>query len=134
MLKFALAEYPPLRHTFLYSNKTWSDVIFRSDLARLAAAHPERLTVIHTLTREEDPRVFGPSVRKGRIDRQLLQDVMPQPADSYVYVCGPGISHWDVVAAKAAGRQPAPRFLEAVLAQLAELGVPGDRIKRESYG
>jgi 3-ketosteroid 9alpha-monooxygenase subunit B len=73
MLKFALAQHPTLRHTFVYSNKTWRDVIFRDELARLAAAHPERLTVIHTLTREEDPRVFGPSVRKGRIDRRLLQ-------------------------------------------------------------
>jgi 3-ketosteroid 9alpha-monooxygenase subunit B len=134
MLKFALAQHPTLRHTFVYSNKTWRDVIFRDDLARLAAAHPDRLTVIHTLTREDDSRVFRPSVRTGRIDRRLLREAIPQPADCYVYVCGPGISHWDVVAAKEAGRPPEPRFLESVLAQLAELGVPADRIKRESYG
>jgi len=134
MLKFALAEHPTLRHTFVYSNKTWSDVIFRDGLARLAAEHPQRLTVIHTLTREEDPRVFGPTVRKGRIELPLLREAIPQPADSYVYVCGPGISHWDVVAAKQAGTTPPPRFLETVVAQLRELGVPGDRIRRESYG
>ena len=134
MLKFALAEHPTLRHTFVYSNKTWSDVIFRDELARLAATHPQRLTVIHTLTREEDPRVFGPAVRPGRIDLPLLREAIPEPADSYVYVCGPGISHWDVVAAKEAGRRPEPRFLETVLAQLAEIGVPSSRIKRESYG
>jgi ferredoxin-NADP reductase len=29
MLKFALEHHPSLRHTFLYSNKTWDDVIFR---------------------------------------------------------------------------------------------------------
>jgi 3-ketosteroid 9alpha-monooxygenase subunit B len=134
MLKFALAEHPTLRHTFVYSNKTWSDVIFRDGLARLAAEHPQRLTVIHTLTREEDPRVFGPTVRKGRIELPLLREAIPQPADSYVYVCGPGISHWDVVAAKQAGTTPQPRFLETVVAQLRELGVPSDRIRRESYG
>jgi len=134
MLKFALAEHPTLRHTFVYSNKTWSDVIFRDGLARLAAEHPQRLTVIHTLTREEDPRVFGPTVRKGRIELPLLREAIPQPADSYVYVCGPGISHWDVVAAKQAGTTPPPRFLETVVAQLRELGVPSDRIRRESYG
>jgi len=134
MLKFALAEHPALRHTLVYSNKAWSDVIFRDELARLAAQHPDRLTVFHTLTREADARAFGPNVRAGRIGVPLLREAIPQPEDCYVYVCGPGISHWDVVAAKQAGTTPEPRFLESVVAQLGELGVPGDRIKRESYG
>jgi len=73
-------------------------------------------------------------VREGRISLALLRDAVPQIDDCYVYVCGPGISHWDVVAAKQAGITPAPRFLETVVAQLRELGVPPDRIKRESYG
>jgi ferredoxin-NADP reductase len=134
MLKFALAQYPKLGHTFVYSNKTWQDVIFRNELTRLEAEHPDRLRVIHTLTREEDASVFGTSVRKGRIDVPLLREVIPSPAESYVYVCGPGISHWDVVAAKEAGTTPQPRFLESVLSQLETIGVPKDRIKRESYG
>jgi 3-ketosteroid 9alpha-monooxygenase subunit B len=134
MLKFALAEYPALRHTIVYSNKAWSDVIFRDELARLAAEHPTRLTVIHTLTREPDARAFGPAVREGRITLPLLREAVPQLDDCYVYVCGPGISHWDIVAAKQAGTTPAPRFLESVVGQLRELGVPADRIKRESYG
>ena len=54
ILKFALEHHPTLRHTFVYSNKTWSDVIFRDTLAELAARHPDRLTVVHTLTREEN--------------------------------------------------------------------------------
>jgi ferredoxin-NADP reductase len=29
ILKFALEHHPGLRHTFIYSNKTWGDVIFR---------------------------------------------------------------------------------------------------------
>jgi ferredoxin-NADP reductase len=134
MLKFALAHHPTVRHTFVYSNKTWQDVIFRDQLTRLAAENPGRLNVLHTLTREEDPSVFGRSVRKGRIDLPLLREMIPQPKDSVVYVCGPGISHWDVVAAKQAGTAPQPRFLETVLSQLDAIGVPKDRIKRESYG
>src|SRR6266480_3329739 len=54
MLKFALAHHPELRHTFVYSNKIWDDVIFRHELTRLAAEHPDRLSVLHTLTREEN--------------------------------------------------------------------------------
>src|SRR6478735_5932447 len=65
MLKFALAHHPKLRHTFVYSNKKWDDVIFRDELARLAAQHPDRLRLLHTLTREDNPELFGPTVRKG---------------------------------------------------------------------
>lgn len=134
ILKHALANHPALRHTFVYSNKTWRDVIFRDELARLASAHPDRLTVMHTLTREDDPARFGPSVRKGRISAEILREVIADPSGCYVYVCGPGISQWDIVAARQAGTKPEPRFLETALEQLKAIGVPNDRIKRESYG
>jgi 3-ketosteroid 9alpha-monooxygenase subunit B len=133
ILKHALANHSRLRHTFVYSNKTWGDVIFRDDLARLASAHPDRLAVMHTLTRDDGAR-RGPTVRTGRIGAEMLREAIADPTGCYVYVCGPGISHWDIVAAKAAGTKPQPRFLETVLDQLASIGVPNDRIKRESYG
>ncbi len=134
ILKHALTNHPTLRHTFVYSNKTWADVIFRDALAQLASQHPDRLSVIHTLTREEDVASFGPSVRKGRITADILREAIPDPGGAFVYVCGPGISHWDVVAAKEAGTKPQPRFLETALEQLASIGVANNRIKRESYG
>jgi len=134
MLKFALANHPTLRHTFVYSNKTWDDVIFRDELARLAAAHADRLTVVHALTREENQSVFGPSVRKGRVNAALLREAIPTPDACDVYVCGPGISKFDVAAAKERGETPQPRFLESVLTDLAAIGVPKNRIKREFYG
>ena len=103
-------------------------------LTQLAASHPDRLTVVHTLTREEDTALFGPSVWKGRVDRALLSEMIPDPAGCFVYLCGPGISKWDREAAKKRGTQPEPRFIEAALANLQALGVPGARIRRESYG
>ena len=51
ILKFALVNHPTLRHTFIYSNKTWDDVIFRGTLAELEA---------HPLT---SSRLPAPSVR-----------------------------------------------------------------------
>src|SRR5438128_728263 len=134
MLKFALAHHPTLRHTFVYSNKSWEDIIFRDELARMSAQHGDRLKVIHTLTREENPGAFGPSVRKGRVNAALLREAIPGPGECDVYVCGPGISKFDVAAAKERGETPQPRFLESVLADLATIGVPKDRIKREFYG
>jgi len=134
MLKFALAHHPRLRHTFIYSNKTWDDVIYKDALAELAAKHSDRLAVIHTLTREEDQSVYGPSVRNGRVNEALLRELIQNPTECVAYVCGPGISHWDVVAAKQAGTKPQPRFLESVLEELNAIGVPPKRIKREFYG
>ena len=134
MLKFALAHHPKLRHTFIYSNKTWDDVIYRDALAALAAKHADRLTVVHTLTREENQTVFGSSVRKGRVNAALLREMIPNPTECLAYVCGPGISKWDVAAAEQAGTKPQPRFLESVLAELNAIGVPPKRIKREFYG
>ena len=134
MLKFALAHHPKLRHTFVYSNKKWDDVIFRDELAQLAAQHPDRLRLLHTLTREEDERVFGPTVRKGRLNEALLREAIPSPSECVVYVCGPGISKFDLAAAKQAGTAPPARFLESVLADLKAIGVPDKRVKREFYG
>jgi 3-ketosteroid 9alpha-monooxygenase subunit B len=134
MLKHALEYYPRLRHTFIYSNKTWRDIIFRDALIELEAKHPERLRVIHTLTREHDVALCGPSVRKGRVNADVLRQLIPDLDSCVIYVCGPGISKFDREAAKEKGEQPQPRFLESVLADLKSLGVPNARIKRESYG
>jgi 3-ketosteroid 9alpha-monooxygenase subunit B len=134
ILKYALDRHPKLRHTVVYSNKMWDDVIFRDALADLASRHSDRLQVIHTLTREEHPSVFGPSVRRGRVTRELLREAIPDPSAPLVYVCGPGISKFDVAAAEQSGTKAAPRFLESVLSELEALGVPRSRIRREFYG
>src|SRR5262249_45533239 len=124
MIKFALEQYPKLRHTLVYSNKTWDDVIFRDALGELAVRHPDRLKVIHTLTRETNDSVFGPSVRRGRITADLLREVIPDFTGPLFYLCGPAISNWDLVAARQSGVAPAPRFMETVIDQLKALGVP----------
>jgi 3-ketosteroid 9alpha-monooxygenase subunit B len=134
ILKSALEHHPKLRHTFIYSNKTWDDVIYGDALGFLAEKHPDRLKVVHTLTREERALARGPFVRKGRIEQPLLQEFIPSPTEPLIYVCGPGISTWDLLAARQTGTAPQPKFLESVLAALKAIGVPANRIKRESYG
>jgi 3-ketosteroid 9alpha-monooxygenase subunit B len=134
ILKHALREHPRLRHTFVYSNRTWGDVIYRDALAALAAAHPRQLRVVHTLTREAEPERHGPDVRAGRISAELLRPLVPDPRAVLVYACGPAIGPFERQAARERGEVPRPRFLEAALAALQEIGVPRDRVKRESYG
>ncbi len=133
ILKHALRHHPAVRQTFVYSSKTWEDVIFRSALEALAAEHPDRLQVVHTLTREVRTKLHGPGVRSGRVTRALLAELIPDPGSCLVYACGPGIGPWERQAARERGEAPRPRFLETVTAALAELGVPRDRIRRESW-
>jgi len=133
ILKHGLASCPRLRHTFICSNKTWEDVIFREELTALERRHPERLRVVHTLTRETQP-VHGTDVRSGRISAALLRELVPDPSACLAFVCGPAISGFDRAAARDAGSEPTPRFMESALQTLRDAGVPADRIKRESYG
>ena len=132
--KHALTLYPSIRHTFIYSNKTWSDVIFRRQLGELRERHPDLLRVVHTLTREEDAARHGPDVRQGRVTSALLRELIPDPKACLVYACGPAIGPHERAAARAKGEAPQPRFLEAALAAVKEAGVPDERVKTESYG
>ncbi len=133
ILKFALDTHPRLRHTFLYSNKTWSDVIFRDELAALERLHPDRLRVVHALTRET-AFDHGERVHAGRVSAAFLRQWIPDPDSCWVYACGPAISTFERAAAKESGHPPEPRFLETAVSSLTEIGVPAAQIKRESYG
>lgn len=133
ILKHALVHHPKLRHTWVYSNKTWEDVIFKRDLHALAETHKGRLRVVHALTREEDPTRHGPHVREGRVGESLLREVIDDPSACVVYACGPAIGPLDCKAAKEKGTTPAPRFLETAIDALRIIGVPPSRIRHESY-
>lgn len=134
ILKHALAKDLKLRHTFICSNRTAADVCFRGQLAELARAHPTKLRVVHTLTRENDEHVFGRDVRRGRLSLELLKELIPAPTECVVYACGPAIGPWDKLAAREKGKDPSPRFMESALSLLHQLGVPEGRVRRESYG
>jgi 3-ketosteroid 9alpha-monooxygenase subunit B len=134
ILKDALHRGLKLRHTFVCCNKTYADICFRSQLDDLARAHPERVKVVHTLTRETDDRLYQGNIRKGRVSAALFQEFIPDPKSCIVYLCGPAISPWDKQEARARGEAVAPRFLESSLSLLEQHGVPKERLKHESWG
>jgi ferredoxin-NADP reductase len=105
--------------TLLYSSRTWDDVLFKDDLARLAAG-PEPLDVVHTLTRPANGGApAGWAGRTGRVDAAMLADVAPPgPADDgrIAYVCGP------------------TPFVETVANALAAAGWPAQRVRTERFG
>jgi ferredoxin-NADP reductase len=97
----------------LYSARTWDDVIYRDELAALAARN-DGLDVVYTLTRAQPPGWTG---YDRRVDRELLAEVAPGPSELAVaFVCGP------------------TPFVEAVASSLVELGHEPLRIKTERFG
>jgi ferredoxin-NADP reductase len=134
IIKYDLRVNEKLKHTLVYSNKKHEDIIFDEDFAQLEREFPDRLKVIHTLTREEDPTAFGEGIRKGRISQSLLKEAIGNPDNKAVFVCGPDHLPWQKKAAKEKNETLPPSFLQSALDYLGELGVQKDKITKESYG
>ena len=86
ILRHRAAQHSSVPTRLLYSSRTFDDVIYREELARLAAADP-LLTVIHTRTRRQPPSWAG---YRRRIDRAMLVEIAWRPsARSQSFICGP---------------------------------------------
>lgn len=134
ILKHCLENGMKVRHTVVYGNKTWEDVIFCHQLDELAARHRDKMKVVHALSREPNAAERGPHVQPGRVCEALLREHIPDPTAIEVFTCGPGIGKFERQVAKEKGEEPKPRFLETVLDALEAIGVPDERVHRESYG
>ena len=94
----------------LYSARSWAEVIYRSELARLG----DDVQVIYTLTREQPPGWTGYA---RRADQAMITEVAwPVAQAPLAYVCGP------------------TNFVEAVAADLVALGYPPSQVKTERFG
>ena len=94
----------------LYSARSWAEVIYRAELARLG----DGVQVIYTLTREQPPGWTGYA---RRADQAMIGEVAwPVAQAPLAYVCGP------------------TNFVEAVAADLVALGYPPAQVKTERFG
>jgi 3-ketosteroid 9alpha-monooxygenase subunit B len=134
IVKHCLANDLKVRHTLIYGNKSWKDIIFREQFDELAAAYPEKLKIVHALSREGGVERYGPHVRTGRVNGALIREHVPDPAAVEVFACGPAVGRFERQMAKEKGEEPKPRFMETVIETLSALGVPQERVHRESYG
>ena len=132
LIKESLHRGDPLRHTLLFSNKTRQDIIYFEEFEVLREQYPDRLDVIHCITREDPAGIRG--ARSGRISEELLREIAPDPSSVLAYSCGPGITPYERKAARAKGETPEPRFVENMVALLQEHGLDKKQIRQESWG
>jgi ferredoxin-NADP reductase len=113
MIRHRAAQASQVPTHLLCSWRAADDIIYRDELARLAARR-NGLAVTHTLTRHTPPDWRGYT---RRIDREMLLEVLPGPEfRPLAYVCGP------------------TPLVESVASLLVSLGHAPDRIRTERFG
>ena len=97
---------------FVYACRAPIDFIFANDIATLQHRNPK----LHVAVAMEHPEGTDWKGPRGRITRELLAQTVPDLASRRTHLCGP------------------PLMMDAIKALLAELGVPSDQVKTESFG
>ena len=121
------------KHILIFTNKTWNDIIYRDALRALESKYPDKLTIIHMITREKKPELESMGARWGRPTIELLREVIKDPSTTAAFICGPGISSHEKKEAKKKGLELVPRFLETMLQFVEEIGIPKEMIKKETW-
>ncbi len=101
--------------TLLYGNRRSDSVMFADEIADLKDAYPDRICLVHVLSREpQEVELFN-----GRLDAAKLRALLPVTIDiaavDHWWLCGPF------------------GMVEDAIALLTELGVPRPRIHRELF-
>jgi ring-1,2-phenylacetyl-CoA epoxidase subunit PaaE len=101
--------------TLFYGNRRADTVMFAEELADLKDRHPDRLELVHVLSREaRESELFS-----GRLDAGRLRELVPLLTDV------PAIDHWWLCG-------PFGMVTDATTV-LGELGVPAGRVHRELF-
>jgi len=104
------------RYTLVYGNQRMQSVMFNESLQDLKDRHPQRLSLMHVLSRQEQDI----PLLQGRIDEDkvthLISSVLPVAHIDEVFVCGPDA------------------MMQATVRGLQRAGVPEDRIHSEHFG
>jgi ferredoxin-NADP reductase len=111
MIRDAVQRRRRLKINLLYGSRTADDIIFKSELEKLAARHP---SFTFSLVISEPPG--GYEGLKGFLDSKLIAQVVGGMEGKTFYVCGPRAMH------------------DFCRAALKEMGVPQRKIRYELYG
>ncbi|MDI9331309.1 MAG: 2Fe-2S iron-sulfur cluster-binding protein [Alphaproteobacteria bacterium] len=115
VLTHTLESSPQAKFTLVYGNRRTDSVMFNEALQDLKDRFPDRLTLVHILSRQaqEVPLL------EGRIDaekvRALMDVFLPVKSMDEVFICGP------------------EAMIEATETSLLAAGVPADRVHTERF-
>lgn len=122
------------KHTVIYVNKAWQDIIFHKELVLLERKFPKRLAIKHFLSQETTHGGLGENYVYGRPTIDHVIKLTPRPHNTLFFACGPAVTKWQRAKAHEQGLEPKPRFMEWVHDVIEKLGVDKKRFKREIYG
>ena len=113
MLEHAIASGRSRPVTLVVSDRVPEASVYREEIDRWASEHAW-LKVVRTVTRPS-PGLSPWRGRTGRIDAALLREALPSPGEGVALVAGP------------------PAFVDGIVAVLAALGLPPDRVRSERF-
>jgi ferredoxin-NADP reductase len=111
MIRDSVQRQRPLRINLLYGSRTPEDVIFKGEIEKLAAAHPN-----FTFSPVISEPLEGYEGLKGFLDSKLIAQLVEDVKEKTFFVCGPRAMH------------------DLCRAALKELEVPQRKIRYELYG
>ena len=116
LIASGLASNAHSRYSLVYGNQRMQSVMFNESLQDLKDSYPQRLSLIHVLSRQEQDI----ALLQGRINEDkvmaLTSSLLPASDMDEVFVCGPA------------------NMMQATLQGLAQAGVPSERIHSEHFG
>ncbi|MBI3734801.1 MAG: FAD-dependent oxidoreductase [Chloroflexi bacterium] len=110
ILRHAADSGAPVDAFLFYFNRSASDIAFRAELEQWAAQMPA-FRLVHVLSGPE----AGWSGEIGRLDEALLRKYLPDLAGSLFWISGP------------------PPMVKTYMELLAQIGVPEDSLRRDSF-
>ena len=115
IIKTTLHAEPGSSFALVYGNRSSASVIFREELAELKDSHPERLSLVYVMSREQqDIELFNGRITRQKCGEIFNQWIRVQDYDA-AFVCGP------------------EDMMRAVSEALQEQGMPSDAIKVELF-
>jgi ring-1,2-phenylacetyl-CoA epoxidase subunit PaaE len=116
LIASGLASNSHSRYSLVYGNQRMQSVMFNESLQDLKDSYPQRLSLMHVLSRQEQDI----ALLQGRIDEDkvmaLTSSLLPANDMDEVFVCGPSA------------------MMQATVAGLQRAGVAAERIHSEHFG
>ncbi len=112
-IRYVSEKKLPNKITLFYSNKTMQDIVFFEELKSISEKN-KNIQVVFALT-EEISDVLESEYENKRIDDNMIKKYCPHFSEKYFSLCGP------------------LKFMESLITQLEDDGVPKDYIDMERF-